>query len=154
MNFFCKIAEFCYTKKKKVGLRSMENKDSKKYLTLLRHSFPIWTKTEKEIYRSLAESISTYVIDNPSATYEELQNHFGSPLEVVSSYMDTQSPEQLIKMVRTRNYIKIVVSTIIICILIFFFIRLIYLENIYRSFQEAVPTVTDTQIIYFEEDES
>lgn len=68
--------------------------------------------------------------------------------------MDTQSPEQLIKMVRTRNYIKIVVSTIIICILIFFFIRLIYLENIYRSFQEAVPTVTDTQIIYFEEDES
>ena len=97
----------------------------KHYIQNIKVLFPTLGKKERLYIKGFEETIYDYAEDTPISSMEELINEFGTPQDVVSSYIDQADTEYLIKRIRKNTYIKQGLFIIILLFLLF---------TIYRSF--------------------
>ncbi len=105
------------------------NNDSKKYLKEVKLLIPLNTKEKKKFIDLLKQQIQSVGIVN----YEELIDQFGSPKEVAASFIENTDTTLLIKKLKKKNYIKTIVTVIIVCLLVVSFFEIYRLNQLYEE---------------------
>lgn len=125
-------------------------KDSKKYFKDINKLFPIHSYKEKKYLNDLKEQINEY--DNLS--YHELEEQFGTPIDVVIAYYETIDTKYILKKLK----IKHIISTI--CVLILLLVTATSCYEIYvvnqakKKFDEMWPIHEEITIIEDERTEN
>lgn len=99
----------------------MTNRDS---AALQRYYRNIWSwlpcsqQQKSVILKSITCNIENFVLSNPSADFAEIENHFGSPQQIASSYVEDMNTPELLHALRTRKRIVVVVMAVVLSALL------------------------------------
>lgn len=120
----------------------------KHYIRNIKVLFPTLGKKERLYIKGFEETIYDYAEDTPISSMEELINEFGTPQDVVSSYIDQADTEYLQKQIRRSSYIKrgILISLILLLAFIGYYGILIYKD--YKTAQKEHIQIEETIIQY------
>ncbi len=117
-------------------------KDSKKYFKDINKLFPVHSYKEKKYLKDLKEQIDEY----DSNSYQELEELFGTPIDVVIAYYESIDTEYILKKIKLKR----IVTTV--CILILLFVASASCYEIYtinqakKKFNEMWPIHEETTI--------
>lgn len=116
----------------------------KKYIRRCKNCFPVYGKEERQFLKRLRHHIEEYAQENPDVTYEQLEEKFGTPIDMIKSYYDSLEDEnKLIDRACFSKYLKKAVIGITIILIAF----LVYRSTlIYLSYLDG----KDSKIIYEE----
>lgn len=117
-------------------MNNANTKHIKKYIKNLKKELPVSFQNRKEIIENIKNSIDSYFLEHPNLSYEDLEEEFGCPKELVSNLIameDTENIKQGMKINRNTKLI-IICAVIIIIIAIFAGIK------IHGSFANVVYT--------------
>ncbi len=67
--------------------------DATKYIRAVKRSFTNFHKGEKHFYADLCSNVTDYAANHPTCTYEDLENHFGNPKDIVIDYYNTMEQD-------------------------------------------------------------
>lgn len=98
------------------------NSNCKKYCQSIRKCLVCPGYYKRRFLKELNNNLTVYSEDHPEASYSDIIEHFGSPEDVVASYLDTISPSELARRMKFGRYIKISIVIITIFVLIAAFI--------------------------------
>lgn len=79
------------------------NRELKRYLRQVRSWLPCTKKVKKKITTDIASSISSYLEENPSANFEDIQRRFGTPHQIASAHVDEMGAVELLQNLRVRR---------------------------------------------------
>lgn len=65
----------------------------KKYIRRCKNCFPVYGKEERQFLKRLRHRIEEYAQENPDVTYRQLEERFGTPIDIVKSYYDSLEDE-------------------------------------------------------------
>ena len=65
----------------------------KKYIRRCKNCFPVYGKEEQQFLKRLRRQIEEYAQENPDVTYQQLEEWFGTPIDIVKSYYDSLEDE-------------------------------------------------------------
>lgn len=66
---------------------------AKKYIRRCKNCFPVYGKEERQFLKRLRHRIEEYAQENPDVTYRQLEERFGTPIDIVKSYYDSLEDE-------------------------------------------------------------
>lgn len=89
--------------------------DRKKYYRNVKRLFPVHGKKEKAFLHEINEQIIEYENDHPHATYQEIVNQFGTPIDIVISYYQTIDSDYILRKMNIRKII-IIACSIVVCL--------------------------------------
>lgn len=113
--------------------------NAKKYYRDLKRLFSVYGKEEKTYLNEMKVQIDEYAADNPGLTYDELEEEFGSPNEVISAYYLSCDSNQLIKKMRIRKFVKRTCLILIILSMGVSLWKLYTYTQTYIKFKEEFP---------------
>ena len=98
----------------------MDRNDStlKRYIRSISDALPCSGKVKKQIVSQMRESIIDYLEQNPDAEFTALQDHFGTPQQIASSYVGSQETSALLRKIRTRKYILSIFAAVMAIVLL------------------------------------
>lgn len=108
-------------------------------------------KPRKVLYDCILSGIEDYLADHPLATYEELTEHFGTPKELVDTYVSTSNYKEMYKAQKQKRLILkallcmaiALVSTVLIWVTMDLYIKTSFQNGyIVRSVQDNSHTVS------------
>ena len=111
------------------------NKLCRQYQSDIKSFFPIMGNPEKKYLFKLMRSVEDYCDEEHVTSLEELYNGFGSPSDVVSTYLETADTSLLMKRIRITKWIKRSIVAFLIIALIGVSIYGIYSYNAYSVFK-------------------
>lgn len=116
----------------------------KKYIRRCKNCFPVYGKEERQFLKRLRCQIEEYVQHNPDVTYQQLEEYFGTPIDIIRSYYDSLDDEnKLIDRACFSKYLKKIIMGIMIILIAF----LVYRSTlIYLSYLDG----KDSKVIYEE----
>ena len=82
------------------------SKEIKKYLKEIKLLLPAFNKDEKKFLRDLTERIEDYLDENPNATMQDIENQFGTPMEIAQSYMSSLDLDVLLKRLSISRFVR------------------------------------------------
>ena len=88
-----------------------------KYYKEIKHALPCSRRERDEIMQIIESNVSDYVQDHPDATMASIEQHFGTPVSIAASYIDSVDCEKIINRMHMRKTIKrtvIVAATVIV----------------------------------------
>ena len=97
----------------------MKKSEIEKYIKEIELIIPLNTKEQREFINILKNRI----INSDINDYNSLIEHFGKPSEVAASFLENMDTNTLIKKLKHKNYIRWIVSIIIICIITISFLK-------------------------------
>lgn len=65
----------------------------KKYIRRCKNCFPVYGKDEQQFLKRLRHQMEEYAQENPDVTYQQLEEWFGTPIDIVKSYYDSLEDE-------------------------------------------------------------
>lgn len=65
----------------------------KKYIRRCKNCFPVYGKEEQKFLKRLRHQMEEYAQENPDVTYQQLEEWFGTPIDIVKSYYDSLEDE-------------------------------------------------------------
>lgn len=65
----------------------------KKYIRRCKNCFPVYGKGERQFLKRLRHQMEEYAQENPDVTYQQLEEWFGTPIDIVKSYYDSLEDE-------------------------------------------------------------
>lgn len=65
----------------------------KKYIRRCKNCFPVYGKEEQQFLKRLRHQMEEYTQENPDVTYQQLEEWFGTPIDIVKSYYDSLEDE-------------------------------------------------------------
>lgn len=121
---------------------------TKIYLHQIKTLFPIFGKKERQYLKGFEETVQDYADDHPIRSTGDLINEFGTPQEVVNSYIDQADVDYLSRKIKKNTFIKRIIFVVAFCFLIFlgFYAVLIYKD--YLSAKNAHITKEEIIIEY------
>ena len=89
----------------------------KKYIRRCKNCFPVYGKEEQQFLKRLRHQMEEYAQENPDVTYQQLEEWFGTPIDIVKSYYDSlEDEDRLIDRAcfsRTLKNLKIIILMVI-----------------------------------------
>ena len=67
------------------------NKDMKQYIKNCREVFPFFGKKEKQFFSRLKQGVLTYCDSTDLTSYEDIEKEFGTPKDIIESYIRSVS---------------------------------------------------------------
>lgn len=122
------------------------NKLSKKYIENAKTLFPIMSKSERDYLYKLKLNVVDYLSESPDSSMEDLIQEFGSPEEIVASYFTSVDTDVIIKKIRLSRYLRIMLLTIILCLLSFTSLFLKFSYDKHQVFMDESAIIEDTVI--------
>ena len=83
------------------------NKLCKKYIKEVKLLFPIMGKNEKIYIKRLQASVEDCMEESHSTSLQELYETFGSPKDVLTSYLASVDTDDISKLIKKKVYVKI-----------------------------------------------
>lgn len=65
----------------------------KKYIRRCKNCFPVYGKEEQQFLKRLRHQMEEYAQENPDVTYQQLEEWFGTTIDIVKSYYDSLEDE-------------------------------------------------------------
>lgn len=78
----------------------------KKYYQEISMWLPCSGKEKKYILQNIKTNLNDYLLNNPSASTQDIENHFGSAKMIASSYIDITDCDNVLQSLRIRRIIK------------------------------------------------
>lgn len=126
----------------------------KKYIRRCKNCFPVYGKEERQFLKRLRFQIEEYAQGNPDITYQQLEEHFGTPIDIIRSYYDSLEDEnKLIDRACFSKYLKKIIIGITIILIAFLAYRstLIYLS--YLDGKDS-KVIYEESTIYYDDTEA
>lgn len=120
----------------------MKKSEIEKYIKEIELIIPLNTKEKREFINILKNRILNSDIND----YNSLIEHFGKPSEVAASFLENMDTNTLIKKLKHKNYIRWIVSIIIICIITISFFEVWKLNELYEEVKQQQPVQVETTI--------
>lgn len=84
----------------------------RRYLREIRGWLPCSGKLKRVILKRIENTITDYLFENPSASYAELTERFGTPQQIAATYVDEMETGVLLRDLRVkRKIVRIVAAT-------------------------------------------
>lgn len=132
---------------KRQGQNDMKNKNCDKFYRNVKILFPKVDFKEGRFLRDLKKQIEEYAIRFPTATYEDVEEAFGSPEDIIYDFFSLTGTPKIARSVKKR-WIKKLTVIIVASILAFLFCSYCLLWYVsYRKYTESLIDVKET-IIY------
>lgn len=122
------------------------NRTKKKYYSNIRKLFPVNGNNEKLFLSNIKLQIEEYCSNTPEYSYQNLEEEFGTPIDIVMSYYENIESSYILSKINKKNTIKIFFITCLTLIFLFFSYRIYILQKAYDNFQKSIPATT-TEII-------
>lgn len=94
------------------------NAELKRYYRAIRSWLPCSQKQKKQILMQIQNSVESYLEQKPDADFPQLQEHFGEPQVIATSYVENIGTAEILRGLRIRKRIVTTVVTAVILILI------------------------------------
>ena len=97
-------------------------KELKKYYRQIRRKIPLGLCDRHRIMESIESGVQEYLVQNPESDMTQIEEHFGTPNQIVSDFFDDQSCEYLLKALNNRKRIIVfslfaIVIVLLLCLL-------------------------------------
>lgn len=117
----------------------------KQYYKQINSYIPRKYPHRKEIISSIHEDISSYVLEHPDISYEDIIAHFGTPEEMTLSFAESLSMEDIVSTSRRQHRIHVIFISIAIVFLCVLTALIIYY---YLAIRTDPVEIDETIIIY------
>ncbi len=99
----------------------------------------------QEIISSIHEDISSYVLEHPDISYEDIIGHFGTPEEMTLSFAESLSLEDIVSNSRRQHKVHVIFISIAILFLCILTALILYY---YLAIKTDPVEIDETIIIY------
>lgn len=123
---------------------------TRKYIRRCKSCFPVYGREERRFLKRLRQQIEDYVQNNEGLSYEQLEEAFGSPIDVVNEYFESVEEESLLtKRITFSKYVRKTIVAILVIIMIFFACEQFIYYKAYKDNQnlKVVPATNSEYII-------
>ena len=83
-----------------------------RYYREIKSGLPCTGKEQKKIILGIKANVEDYLYRNPEASMADVEQHFGTPASIVSSYIDNADCEKIISKLHIRKTTKKVVIAV------------------------------------------
>lgn len=115
------------------------------YYRKVRRIIPKKYPHRQEILSSIYQDISSYAMEHPDITYEDLINHFGTPEDMALSFAEMLSPTDVMEISLKTKKRNIIIIIILIIAFLLFFIMICY-DNWLA--ENTIVEIEETTVIY------
>ena len=123
------------------------SKEIKKYLKEIKLLLPAFNKEEKKFLRDLMERIEDYLDENPNATMQDIENQFGTPMEIAQSYMSSLDLDVLLKRLSISRFVRRFFAIVAICMILGLCVYSICMYKAYIYYKDTLVTNSETVIV-------
>ena len=107
--------------KYKIAANIRESIVTRRYIRRCKSCFPVYGKEERRFLKALKQQIEDYAHNNEGISYEQLEETFGTPLDVVNEYFNSVEEERLLtKRITLSKYVHKTIVAILLIVMIFF----------------------------------
>lgn len=90
----------------------------KRYIRSIRKTLPCSRKMKRAVVSQISKSIEDYLIQNPAADLEAVQDHFGTPQQIAVNCVDGQDAFVQLQKLRTKKRILSVTAGVMVALLL------------------------------------
>lgn len=102
----------------------------RKYIRRCKNCFPVYGKEEWQFLKKLRHQIEEFAQENPDVTYQQLEERFGTPIDIVKSYYDSlEDEDRLIDRACFSKYLKKILMAVVIILVGFIVYRSTLIEH-------------------------
>lgn len=123
------------------------SKEIKKYLEEIKLLLPAFSKEEKKFLRDLMERIEDYLDENPKATIQDIEDQFGTPIEIAQSYMSSLDLDVLLKRLSISRFIRRFFAIAAICMILGLCVYSMCMYKAYICYKDTLVTNSETVIV-------
>lgn len=123
----------------------LKNRFARKYIRQVRSMLPGTVGKKNIILNKVREEVFAYLEENPQATDKDLQQRFGTPEDIASSYIETMGTPEIMEKFRIRKWILFSIATLLIFIALVWSAVVIYavIENERDDFGRIEVVIED-----------
>ncbi|MCI8749664.1 MAG: hypothetical protein HFH67_17730 [Lachnospiraceae bacterium] len=122
------------------------NKDAKKYYRDIKSVIPSGGHQEKRLIKDYKIRITELNEMKPDITYDELQQTFGTPIDIVTEYYEGADTVYIMQKIRTTRIIRFCIYCILILTLAGFAISASINIRLYHEIHQGIVTHEKTII--------
>ena len=123
------------------------SKEIKKYQKEIKLLLPAFNKDEKKFLRDLMERIEDYLDENSNATMQDIENQFGTPMEIAQSYMSSLDLDVLLKRLSISHFVRRFFAIAAICMILGLCVYSICMYKAYICYKDTLVTNSETVIV-------
>lgn len=116
----------------------------RKYIRRCKNCFPVYGKEERQFLKRLRRQIEEYAQENPDVTYQQLEERFGTPIDIVKSYYDSLEDED--KLIDRACFSRTLKKVMIIILMVISIVGVYDSVIMYFSYLDG----KDSKVIYEE----
>lgn len=116
----------------------------RKYIRRCKNCFPVYGKEERQFLKRLRHRIEEYAQENPDVTYQQLEERFGTPIDIVKSYYDSLEDED--KLIDRACFSRTLKKVMIIILMVISIVGVYDSVIMYFSYLDG----KDSKVIYEE----
>ena len=121
-------------------------KEIKKYISNIRSLLPAHFRAERLFLNNMQINIKDYADANPSASPNELIEHFGEPADIVRCYVESIDIDALIQKISIRKLFRKIFILILTCAIIGLIIFSVFSYKAYLEYKNTIVHETETVI--------
>lgn len=114
----------------------------KKYIRRCKNCFPVYGKEEQQFLKRLRHQMEEYAQENPDVTYQQLEEWFGTPIDIVKSYYDSLEDED--RLIDRACFLRTLKKVMIIILMVISIIGVYDSAIMYFSYLDG----KDSKVIY------
>ncbi|MDY2959285.1 MAG: DUF6120 family protein [Hornefia sp.] len=108
---------------------------------------PAFNKAERLFVQDLSEQVYDYLDDNPDAEMKDIENQFGTPLEISQSYIASLDTDELLERISARQLLHRILITITICLIMGLVVFSAFTYKAYLYYKDTVITEIKTETV-------
>lgn len=123
------------------------NSDIKRYINEIKKIIPINSKDKKDFLKMMEQRILESSNLEGKCDYDNIVNEFGKPNEVAASYIEEIDTNTILKMLKRKQYIKWLISILIIAIIATSMFKIYRLNQLYEMVENELNLHEEIEII-------
>lgn len=94
-------------------MRELQN-----YFREVQKALPCGSCEKKKILRDLRLSVENFLEENPGATFDAVESHFGTPAQIADTYTEEMAPRELQRKLKIKKWIIGIIAGAVACALL------------------------------------
>jgi len=94
-------------------MRELQN-----YFREVQKALPCGSCEKKKILRDLRLSVENFLEENPGATFDAVESHFGTPAQIADTYTEEMPPRELQRKLKIKKWVIGIIAGAVVCALL------------------------------------
>lgn len=94
-------------------MRELQN-----YFREIKKELPCGGCERRKILRDLRLSVENFLEENPGATFDAVESHFGTPAQIADTYTEEMAPRELQRKLKIKKWIIGIIAGAVACALL------------------------------------